>query len=317
MKIFKSLLDILLTLFVLLLFASAIWALWERNRDPLSAIDLNAGKTVITEDNYFSLSFKPESRNYRHLLLSTEHLGEIEFFISQPKQIPRGGLPVIIILGGLEVDEEAFRMIQDPGNNIFIIYRYAYSPSYWDEGTTLTQIPIIRQSVFKVPSRVLTLERWVSRQSWAESDRITLLGFSFGSMFLPAVNHLASSKNVHLNPGIISYGGADIYELLQTNLKEKISQPFRSMLSWLGSTAIYPMEPALHLPYMNNEFLIINGIKDQQISEQSWRKLQQLTPEPKTVILLDEEHMHYRKPKLTMKLVDICREWLLERELVN
>ena len=45
--------------------------------------------------------------------------------------------------------------------------------------------------------------------------------------------------------------------------------------------------------------------------------LHQLTPQPKTVVILDKGHMHPRKPELTRELVKISREWLLERGLVN
>lgn len=313
----KYFLKVLLFLFMAVLLTSGTWALWERNRDPLCAIDLDVGKTAVARMDSFALTSGPVSREYRHLFLSTEHSGVIEAFISLPKTIPSGGLPVVMILGGLEITAEDFRLIQSPGNNIFIIYRYPYSPRYWYEGAPFTEIPAIRKSVFRVPSQVLALERWVSRQSWAQSGRITIAGFSFGAMFLPAVYHLAYIKKVHLNPGIIAYGGADIDVLLETNLKKRISRPLLRVVSWLGATAIYPIEPALHLPHMNNEFLIINGTRDHQVPEQSWKKLQALTAEPKTVILLDEGHMHFRKPKLTMKLVEISRKWLLERKLVN
>ena len=98
---------------------------------------------------------------------------------------------------------------------------------------------------------------------------------------------------------------------------DKIDSPWRSVGAWLGETAIYGIEPERHLPYMNNEFLLINGTKDHQISTYSWKKLHQLIPQPKTVVILDEGHMHPRKPELTKKLVKISREWLKERELIN
>ena len=175
---------------------------------------------------------------------------------------------------------------------------------------------MIRRSVLSVPSQVLTLHQWVSNQPWSDKERITFTGYSFGAMFLPAVYHLAASRDEILNPAVIAYAGADISDLLYTNM-DKIDSPWRSVGAWLGETAIYGIEPERHLPYMNNEFLLINGTKDHQISTYSWKKLHQLIPQPKTVVILDEGHMHPRKPELTKKLVKISREWLKERELIN
>ena len=293
------------------------WVLWERNRDALAAIDFYSGKVELSHDTTYNLSFEdlPE-RTYRHIALTTEYLGNIEAFISAPTVIPTEGVPVVIIMGGLGVDADIFRLIPDPGENIYVIFKYPYTPEYWYEGTPIVEIPVIRKSMLSVPSQALALYQWVSEQPWAEKERVTFAGFSFGAMFLPAVFHLADSRNEVLNPGVIAYAGVDISDLLYTNM-EKIDSPWRSFGSWLGETAIYGVEPERHLPYMNNEFLLINGTRDHQISTYSWEKLHRLIPQPKTVVILDEGHMHPRKPKLTKKLVKISREWLRERGLIN
>lgn len=316
MRILKSTIIILITLGIGALIILGGWAIWEHNRDPISAIDFDAGQINVAQDSVITTDLNSESRTYRHIILATEHLGEIEAYISQPINVPLDGLPVIILLGGLEIGINNFQLIQNQGNNIFIIYKYPYSPHYWYTNTLVTQIPGIRRAVLSVPSQVLTLNKWVSQQPWAENERVCILGYSFGAIFLPAIYHLAHEKNEPLIQGIIVYGGADIYDILKTNLR-KISQPFRSTIAWLTATAIYPLEPALHLSDMNNEFLIINGTKDNQISEYSWRKLHELVPEPKTIIILDEGHMHPKKPELTKKLVNISKNWLVKKGVIN
>ncbi len=307
----------LLFIFLILLLVFGSWVLWERNRDALAAIDFYSGKVELSHDTAYNVSFKelPE-RTYRHIALTTEYLGNIEAFISEPKVIPAEGLPVIIIMGGLEVDADTFKLIPDPGENIYIVFKYPYTPEYWKEGSPVVEIPVIRKLILSVPSQALSLYEWVSKQPWTEKKRITFAGFSFGAMFLPAVYHLADSHDEVLNPGIIAYAGTDISDLLYTNMG-KIDSLWRSSLAWLGETAIYGIEPAHHLPYMNNEFLLINGMRDHQISTYSWEKLHRLIPQPKTVVILDEDHMHPRKPELTKKLVKIIRKWLKERKLIN
>ena len=255
-------------------------------------------------------------RTYRNITLSTQFLGNIEAFISEPKVIPKKGLPVVVIMGGLEVDADIFRLILDPGDNIYVVFKYPYTPKYWYEGTPIIEIPVIRKAMLSVPSQALALHQWVSEQPWTQKERVSFAGYSFGAMFIPAIYHLDENRNKVLNPGVIAYAGADISDLLYTNM-EKIATPWRSFLAWLGETAIYSIEPEHHLSYMNNEFLLINGTRDHQISRYSWEKLHQLVPQPKTVVILDEGHMHPRKPELTKKLVKITRVWLRERGLIN
>ena len=317
LAIVKVVLIVLLCIFLILFMVFGSWVLWERNSDALAGIDFYSGKVELLDDTTYNLSFEdlPE-RTYRHITLTTEYLGNIEAFISEPKVIPTEGIPVVIIMGGLEVDIDIFRLILDPGENIYVIFKYPYTPEYWYEGAPIVEIPVIRKSMLSVPSQALALHQWVSNQPWTEKERVTFAGFSFGAMFLPAVYHLADSRDEVLNPAVIAYAGADISDLLYTNM-EKIDSPWRSFGAWLGETAIYGIEPARHLPYMNNEFLLINGMRDHQISTYSWEKLHRLIPQPKTVVILDEGHMHPRKPELTKKLVNISRKWLLERELIN
>ncbi|PHS39200.1 MAG: hypothetical protein COB07_07115 [Sulfurovum sp.] len=307
----------LLSIFLIIFLLFGSWVLWERNRDALVAIDLYSGKVELSYDASYDLSIKEfTERTYRHITLTTEYLGNIEAFISAPTIIPKEGLPVVIIMGGLEVGAETFRLIPDPGENIYVVFKYPYAPEYWKEGTPVVEIPVIRKSVLSVPSQVLSLQEWVSEQPWAEKERVTFAGFSLGAMFLPAVYHLAESRDVVLNPAVLAYAGADISDLLYTNMK-KIDPLWRSSIAWLGETVIYGIEPARHLPYMNNEFLLINGTRDHQVSTYSWKKLHRLISQPKTIVILDEGHMHPRKPELTKKLVKISREWLGERGLIN
>lgn len=311
--ILRALLFTVLTLFILF----STWVLWERNRDTLRSIDLHPGKVELTKHAPYHLSLADTTdKTYHHIVLGTQYLGDIQAFISKPKVIPKEGLPVVIIMGGLQVGADTFKLIDDSGENIYIVFKYPYSPEYWYKGTPIIEIPVIRRSVLRVPSQTLTLYEWISEQPWTKKEYISFAGFSFGAMFIPSIYHLANSHNKVLNPGVIAYAGADLYDLLYTNM-DKIDAPWRSFAAWLGETTIYSIEPAHHLPHMNNEFLLINATKDHQISTYSWKKLHELTPEPKTVMILDEGHMHPRKPELTKKIEKISMKWLKERGLVN
>lgn len=316
MNILKNIGKIGLVLTLLIMLTLAGWAIWERNRDPVATLSINPGEISVAIDSTLTSRFLTEEREYRHIILSTERIGDIEVFISFPLIRYTQQMPVIIVMGGLEIGIHNFRYITEPGNNAIIIYQYPYKTDQWRNNSAISQIPIIRKKILEIPAQILALTDWIAQQSWADQERINLSGYSFGSFFVPAIYHLDALNKQKLAPGVISYGGVDIYYLLMTNMK-KTAYPLRLLGSWFAATAIYSVEPALHLPKMKNEFLIINGTLDHQIPTDSWKSLHQLVPDPKSIIILEEGHMHPRKHDLTLKLVNLSKKWLRERNVIN
>ena len=174
------------------------WILWERNHNVLSSIDHFTGNVELIDDKSYTLPFEDlYERRYRHISLKTENLGNIEAFISAPKTIPKGGLPVVMIMGGLEVNGETFKLIHEPGENIYVIYKYPYAPEYWKEGSPMIEIPVIRKLILNVPSQVLALHQWVSKQNWSPKARITFTGFSLGGGMATVLSYIANLPNTY------------------------------------------------------------------------------------------------------------------------
>jgi hypothetical protein len=292
------------------------WIAWQYVQDPLDAVERQFEPVSLVRDSVFYDDIIPAPREYHKVVLQDSDMNSISCIISLPDTDRVENLPVIIILGGLEVGVRTLEFVPEPGNNIIIIYQYPYHPRYWYYGTAVREIPVIRESVLSVPAQVLALRQWIRKQTWADSSRINITGYSFGALFVPAVLNLARSHDIRISETVISYGGTDLYHMLVHNMTN-VAQPWRSIVSWLAITAIRGIEPELHVPFMKSDILLINGMQDTQIPEECWRNLHALTPEPKTVILLDEGHMHARKPELTKKLVRITQEWLLDKGAVN
>ena len=293
-----------------------LWIAWQYIRNPLDSIDLPTDELSLLQDSVFYDGIIPAPRQYSKMILNSPDLQDINFILSLPDTSFVDPLPVLIILGGLEIGIETLKFIPEPGNNAIVIYQYPYHPRYWYYGTAIEEIPVIRESVLRVPAQVLAMKQWISRQSWADSSRINLAGYSFGALFTPAVTHLAQIRGEEPEYTVITYGGADLYRLLVHNMTN-VDQPWRSIVSWLAITAIRGIEPAYHAPYMDSEILLVNGTQDTQIPEVCWRELHALVPHPKTIMKLNEGHMHPRKPELTLKLVRLTRDWLLERGAIN
>jgi pimeloyl-ACP methyl ester carboxylesterase len=300
---------------VLALAITASWAIWERNRDPLRALDIGASRLGDVEEQvYPEVTATGELRVYHDVVMATDKIGEIRFTVSRPSD-DHENLPVVIILGGLEIGRESLAYVQEHGPNALISYEYPYSPDYWYEGTPLGEIPAIRRAVLAVPAQLAMVLEWVLEQPWCDRGRVSVLGYSFGALFSPAFHRLAEARGLPLQKGILAYGGVDCELLLMENLGFG-SNWQRAIVAWLAATAIRPIEPALHVPYLHQEMLLINGKHDTLVPPASFTRLHGLKPDPKEVILLEAGHMHPRKPDLTAKLVAMSRDWLLQRDLI-
>jgi len=308
----------LLFLIVLLLpiVAISIWAIWEHLRDPLAALDHGNPEISVVRDSIYTVEAKSGIRIYHDIVLFAGDLDSIRFTLSLPAGKTGLRFPVIMVIGGLEIGRTSLRYVGHHGDNVLIAYEYPYGPEYWYEGTPLTEIPAIRSAVRSVPAQLEAVVRWARMQPWADTGRISTFSYSFGAMFVPAFYRLAASRGSTMGPATLMYGGVDIEALLLHNLQIE-SDIVRGIFAWLAATAIRPVEPALHLPHLHSELLIINGTRDRLIPEECWRSLQELAPEPKTIVNLETGHMHPGATELIDRLVETGRQWLLEREAIE
>jgi hypothetical protein len=292
------------------------WCAWQRGRDPMGVLDRGTPTLQLLRDSSYGVGGGSGARRYHDVVLFARELDTVRFSVSLPAAWKGEKLPVVLVLGGLEIGRQSLKYVQDHGRNALVAYEYPYGPDYWYEGAPSSQLPAIRRAVLRVPAQMAAMTRWAASQPWADSSRIVGFSYSFGATFLPAFYRVVAAHGIHPRTGVMIYGGADIEELFRRTLK---TEPlwWRDLLAWGISSAIYPIEPAVHLPYLRGEFLIINGKRDELIPEESARKLRELTPEPKTVIELDTEHMQPNAVALIAQLVATSRQWLVKRGAIN
>ncbi len=312
----KKILILLAAVPAVVILITTLWYFYQYLRDPLDFIDRPSPAVDIASDSVFYDPLIPENREYHKLEFANANGERIACLLSLPDPIGDQAIPALIILGGLEIGVENLRQIPAPGRNAILIYQYPYHPRYWYYGSAIREIPVIRESVLRVPAQVLALRKWITTQAWSDSSRINIAGYSFGALFVPAILHLARERGQQIPHAVISYGGADLYHLLTHNMTN-VGQPWRSLVSRLAAAAIRGIEPAFHAPYLQSDILLINGTRDTQIPDSSWRLLHRLVPDPKQIILLDEGHMDPRKTELTIKLVAQTKNWLLAQGAIN
>jgi hypothetical protein len=267
MKIIKMIVFTFLTVIILGLCFMGGWLFYEKYRDPISVVDQSCGKVKLAEDTAINLDGLPDGWDYRHIFLATEHLGSIEAMIVQPKNYTKK-LPVLLIMGGWETRAKYLKLIPNSDKYMIVFYKYPYTSQNWKSGNPLFEVFNIKDAIYSVPAQILTLTKWLSNQTMVDQNRISLLGFSLGAIFAPAVYHLDHLRDQRLRQGVIAFGGADLYDMFSTNFKN-VSSTYRPLVAYAAATMISAIKPAHHLPKMQNEFLLINGSKDNMITAYS------------------------------------------------
>ncbi len=284
---------------------------WRQyHRDPLPQLEPGLATLRLTEQKDYRVeTASGEARNYRELTLEGAREGPLRLTLSFPSGAAEP-LPVLVVLGGLEVGRESLKYVEVHGRNVLVALQYPRSPTYWYEGLPVTKLAQIRAAVLAIPSRTASLLAWVRIQPWADPTRISLLGYSFGAIFVPASARLAQIHGVPLRALVMAYAGTDLPRLLAVNAKLR-PVFLRKPAAWLAGSAIHPIEPALHLPHLRSEALFVNGLRDEMVPLALARRMQALHGNGRTVIDLDALHMDPRRPDLTREIVRCSWEWLI------
>ena len=292
------------------------WAAWERGRDARSAIPSDPPPAALVSEKDYFVEVPGGHRRYREITLLAGDSGPIRFTLSLPAEMPNARLPVMVVLAGIKTGPRTLRNVPDPGANAVVVFEYPLAREMRELDSKIAKLPLIRRGAFAVPGQVLAVLRWLEGRPWVDPDRVSLLGYSLGAMFVPVVQRTAAAHGVALGPTIMAFGGADTYGLIRHNLHIEPDWA-RTPAAWLVSTLLHRLAPARHLPALSGEFLLINGVHDEKIPFESALALQALTPEPKTIINLESEHIHPGDPELVARVIGISRAWLAERGTVN
>ena len=283
---------------------------WQYHRDPLPQLDAGLAGLRLTEQlEYPVVTASGEARNYRELTLEGAREGPLRLTLSLPSG-KTGPLPVLVVLGGLEVGRESLKYVEVHGQNVLVALQYPRSPAYWYEGLPITKLAQIRAAVVAIPSRTASVLEWLRTQPWADRDRINLLGYSFGAIFVPSSARLAEIHGIPLRSLVMAYAGTDVPELLTTNAKLR-PVFLRKPAAWIAGAMIRPIEPALHLPHLRQEALFVNGLRDEMVPLPLARRMHALHGGKRTVIELDALHMDPKRPELTREIVHRSWEWLV------
>ena len=245
-------------------------------------------------------------------------LGPIGLVVSRPDPPPDRRLPILVVLGGLGTGLKNIQHVPPAGDNVVVGYDWPM-PRKLPRGIDMIwQAPVLYDRVFKVPGQIASVVEWVAAQPWAERERISLLGFSLGAVAAPAVQRLLEARGLRVGWTVLAYGGADVAHLLEHH--PRIGPDWaRPLFGWLAKRLFRPLDPAEHLPHLSGRFLVIGGTADGLIPERSAQLMEELAPEPKTILRLSGQHMGggKRQTALLKQILQATEDWLTDQGAVN
>jgi hypothetical protein len=306
-------------LLVVLAAAVAVTVQRLRTSDPLAALprDERSRVTVVEERREAW-----QGRSLLHVTLDGEAVGRVRFVVSLPDPPPRGRVPLVVVLGGLRGGSNSIReitkVVGDPGPNAFVGYDWPLPARAPAAGELLRGAPEFRRNVLTVPGQVDAILAWAAQRPWADRDRVSLLGFSLGAFVVPAAQRLAEERGVPVGWTILAYAGAPIGAVIAGHPKAGPAWA-RPLLGAGADLLLRPVEPSLHLPHLRGRFLVLGAATDRLVDRAAAERMEALTPEPRTVVRVEGDHMGVGpdKWKLLARVVEVSRAWLLEQGAID
>lgn len=257
-------------------------------------------------------------RLIRHITIEDSALGAIELVVSLPGPLPDRPLPIVVVLGGLGSGLKTIRHLPPAGDNLVVGYDWPIPRKLPRGPEALWRVPALYPRVLSVPGQIAAAVEWVAAQPWADKGRISLLGFSLGALAAPAAQRLLEARGLTVGWTVIAYGGANLGELVRHH--PRVGPDWaRPLLGRLAGWLFRPLDPAAHLPHLSGRFLFIGGAEDALIPEASAKLMRDLTPEPKTIVLLDGQHVGVGKDQdaLLGQILEVTEDWLMDQGAIN
>ena len=221
-----------------------------------------------------------------------------------------GRLPVLLVLGGHRTGSDAVDLFGDVGRRVVIGIDYPYDGPEKVRGIrqTLTTIPAARQAFLDTVPAVSLVIDWVTRQPWADRNRIILIGGSLGVPFAAT----AAARDRRVAGVMLVHGAADNRLWLEAQLARRIDAtwlhyPLSVLLHWLAYGPVH--DTSVHVAAIAPRPLLIIGARaDERTPAGQTELLYSLAGEPKRLRWTDGAHIEPDRPSIIAELLQIADE---------
>ncbi len=239
----------------------------------------------------------------------------VSFLLQQPVNVVESAdtirkFPAVVILGGVDIGKETLQYVGDPGEVIVVALGYPYDLSRvtgWWAG--ICEAGKMREAAFRTVAGALLVNDFLWQQENVDTNRVILVGYSFGAPFVPVVMRLDPRYKV----AAFLYGGGRINKLVGHNLDTDF-RPLDRLLGEIVGLLLAPIEPHRHIRFISPRPLImIQGKHDEFMPPRLAQELFNRAGEPKELIWLETEHMMPWKKEVINQVVITLRRRLERR----
>ncbi len=253
--------------------------------------------------------------------LETERAGTARFAVSLPHPLPQDEkLPVLLVLGGLGMGEENLRYLPDAGANVLVGYDWPFPPKLPKGARALfSELPALHRDAHRVPAQIEAGMEWLTRQSYIDQNRISLLGFSLGTLVGPAVQNFLTHRGYKISATVMGYGGAPIGTLVAAHPRVEPDR-IRKPAGFAVNLLLWHLDPVRHLPQIESgRFLLLTGADDRLIPQEAAERYINLAPDPKQVLVFDGDHMGVGQHQMELldEIIAASRDWLVAERAIN
>lgn len=235
--------------------------------------------------------------------------GVTKILINGPQGFSNNGqvYPVLFVMSGFQTGAQSLALIGNPGKYILVGYQYPYT----DE--EMLEVPErLSQSFILTVGQVVGVWKWLSLQPWAQPQKISTLGVSLGSLFMPVSLRVAEFHKFTADKVIFAFGGADVTSVITQELSPRLPEAARAGFAQIVENATNLMAPKTHLSYLRGSFLVIRGLRDEVFPKESGELLENLLPAPKKIIHLDTKHINIDTYDIIDATMSSINSFLLE-----
>lgn len=210
--------------------------------------------------------------------------------------------PVFILLGGKVTGKDAVNYVTGLSDAVVLALDYPYAPRHrYDVLDVVVDLPEVRKAFLDmVPSVMLAVDH-VSGMPLVDTNRIVLVGYSFGAPFVPA----AMSVDRRIDAAVMAYGGGRIASLVHHNVRRTEGAAFSWLIASCARVLLRPIEPVRYAADIAPRYaLMINGSEDERIPRENVDALRSALHEPSEQVWIRSAHVHPTNVELTRMIVE-------------
>ena len=289
------------------------WLLWLSQQDALDALPQADGRLVFERER----QVLSDARIERHMIFRDARLGRVGVTISVPQAITGAAMPVVVVLGGFREGRDNIAPFSDMGRTVLIGYDWPFSRKAFDGDALAALSPDMRRRALGVPGQVRAVLDWLDGQSWADTSRVSLVGYSLGAVIAPSVQRVLQEGGHSVGWTVLANGGAGFGTMIADTpaLHPAWARP---VLGMAAARLLAPLEPAAHLPHLDGRFLMLSW-SGGAMPAQSVADFQALIPANKSLAVRALEARGNARPaaSLLAQSVEAARDWLTAEQAIS